>query len=118
MLLSQTPLAGAVHAGTTPLISLAIQLLGGVEVPLTVAAKRLGWTCQSRAALEYRRRAGTLPVTPIRRGNRWFVTAAALAVTLAPPPAPVAVSDVQTPKRGPGRPPKTVAPQGFEGGGA
>ena len=65
----------------------AIALLGAPAVPLRVAAKRLQWPCQSRAALAHRLVAGTLPLPPRRLSGRWFVLAADLAVQLSEPTA-------------------------------
>lgn len=65
-------------------LALALQLLGGPEAPLVAAAGALNWPCRSRAALHYRRVRHTLPVEPVKRGQRYYVRAADLAATLMP----------------------------------
>jgi len=91
-----------------PALTAAINLLGGALAPLAPALKKIGWPGTNRAGIHRHLKAGTLPVVPEKIGDRWFVSAAAVASFLRgstpPPNAP------QTPsRRRPGRPPKSEA---------
>lgn len=91
-------------ASADPALDAAINLLGGAVAPLAVALEKIGWPGRNRAGIHRHLKAGTLPVTPEKIGDRYYVTAASVAKLLREstprltPPPPV--------RRRPGRPPK------------
>lgn len=99
----------AVQDGLGAALAIAVGMLGGRGIaPTPEVAAAFGLPVSHEAVCRWRRE-GLLPFRETRIGDRYYVSAADLAVALLPPHGETAdVDDVDDPasRRGPGRPRK------------